>query len=120
MKAIVLDRHGGPEVLRVREVPDPEPGAGQVRVRVDAIGINYAEVLSRKGLYGWAPPMPYTPGMEATGTLDALGPGVQGRTIGERVIVGAQFGAYAECIVVPEPQALPDAGFRGGSVRIRT
>lgn len=107
MKAIVLDRHGGPEVLRVREVPDPEPGAGQVRVRVDAIGINYAEVLSRKGLYGWAPPMPYTPGMEATGTLDALGPGVQGRTIGERVIVGAQFGAYAERIVVPEPQALP-------------
>lgn len=107
MKAIVLDRHGGPDVLRVRDVPDPAPGAGQVRVRVDAIGVNYAEVLSRKGLYGWAPALPYTPGMEATGTIDALGAGVEGRALGERVIVGAQHGAYAERIVVPSPQALP-------------
>lgn len=107
MKAIILERHGGPEVLRVREVPDPEPGPGEVRVRVEAIGVNYAEVLSRKGLYGWAPAMPYTPGMEATGTIDALGAGVEGRATGERVIVGAQYGAYAERIVVPERQALP-------------
>ncbi len=107
MKAIVLERHGGPEVLRVRDVPDPVPGPGEVRVRVEAIGINYAEVLSRKGLYGWAPPMPYTPGMEAVGTLDALGAGVEGRAIGERVIVGAQYGTYAERVVVPERQALP-------------
>jgi NADPH:quinone reductase-like Zn-dependent oxidoreductase len=107
MRAIVLDRHGGPEVLRVCDVPDPVPGAGQVRVRVEAIGVNYAEVLSRKGLYGWAPPMPYTPGMEAAGTIDALGAGVEGRAVGERVIVGAQYGAYAERIVVPAAQALP-------------
>lgn len=110
MKAIVLDRHGGPEVLRVREVPDPVPGPGEVRVRVEAVGVNYAEVLSRRGLYGWAPPMPYTPGMEATGTIDALGAGVEGRAVGERVIVGAQQGAYAERIVVPERQALPAIG----------
>lgn len=107
MKAIVLERHGRPGVLRVRELPDPVPGAGEVRVRVEAIGVNYAEILSRKGLYGWAPPMPYTLGMEATGTIDALGAGVEGRAIGERVIVGAQHGAYAEKIVVPERQALP-------------
>ncbi|HYR09543.1 MAG TPA: alcohol dehydrogenase catalytic domain-containing protein, partial [Longimicrobium sp.] len=107
MRAIVLDRHGGAEVLRVRDVPDPVPGAGEVRVRVEAIGINFAEILSRKGLYGWAPAMPYTPGMEATGTIDALGAGVEGRAIGERVIVGAQYGAYAERMVVPERQALP-------------
>jgi NADPH:quinone reductase-like Zn-dependent oxidoreductase len=107
MKAIVLERHGGAEVLRVREVPDPLPGTGQVRVRVEAIGVNYAEVLSRKGLYGWAPALPYTPGMEAAGTIDALGAGVEGRAIGERVIVGAQYGAYAEKVVVPERQALP-------------
>ena len=107
MRAIVLDRHGGPGVLRVRELPDPTPGAGEVRVRVEAIGVNYAEILSRKGLYGWAPPLPYTPGMEATGTIDALGAGVEGRTVGERVIVGAQHGAYAERMVVPERQALP-------------
>ncbi|HEX8275576.1 MAG TPA: zinc-binding dehydrogenase [Longimicrobiaceae bacterium] len=107
MKAIVLERHGGPEVLRVGTVPDPAPGAGEVRVRVEAIGVNFAEVLSRRGLYGWAPALPYTPGMEATGTIDALGPGVGGRTVGEQVIVGAQFGAYAERVVVPERQALP-------------
>jgi synaptic vesicle membrane protein VAT-1 len=107
MRAIVLDRHGGPGVLRVRELPDPAPGAGEVRVRVEAVGVNYAEVLSRKGMYGWAPPMPYTLGMEAAGTIDALGPGVEGRAVGERVIVGAQHGAYAELVVVPERQALP-------------
>jgi len=107
MKAIVLTRHGGPDVLRARDVPEPVPGAGEVLVRVEAIGVNYAEILSRKGLYGWAPAMPYTPGMEATGTIEALGAGVQGRAVGERVIVGAQYGAYAEKIVVPERQALP-------------
>ncbi len=107
MKAIVLERHGGPGVLRVRDVPEPSPGPGEVRVRVEAIGVNYAEVLSRKGLYGWAPKLPYVPGMEATGTIDAVGPGVAGRRAGERVIVGAQFGAYAERVVVPERQALP-------------
>ncbi|HEU0015024.1 MAG TPA: NADPH:quinone oxidoreductase family protein [Longimicrobium sp.] len=107
MRAIVLDRHGGPGVLRVREVPDPVPGAGEVRVRVEAIGVNYAEVLSRKGLYGWAPRLPYTLGMEAAGHIDAVGAGVEGRAVGERVIAGAQHGAYAERIVVPERQALP-------------
>ena len=107
MKAIVLERHGGPEVLRVREVSEPVPGPGEVRVRVEAIGVNYAEILSRKGLYGWAPRMPYTLGMEATGMIDALGTGVEGRAVGERVIVGAQHGAYAERMVVPERQALP-------------
>jgi len=111
MRAYVLERHGGPRVLRVRDVPEPVPGAGEVRVRVEAIGVNFAEVLSRKGLYGWAPALPYTPGMEAAGTVEALGPGVE-RAIGERVIVGAQYGAYAEKIVVPERQALPAiAGF---------
>ena len=112
MRAIVLERHGGPEVLRVREIPDPLPGAGEVRVRIEAIGVNYAEVLSRKGLYGWAPAMPYTLGMEATGTIEMLGTGVERRAIGERVIVGAQHGAYAERMVVPARQALPaNTGF---------
>jgi NADPH:quinone reductase-like Zn-dependent oxidoreductase len=107
MRAIVLGRHGGPDVLSVHIVPDPTPGPGEVRVRIEAIGLNFAEVLSRKGLYGWAPPMPYTLGMEATGTIDALGADVEGRAIGDRVIVGAQHGAYAEKIVVPTRQALP-------------
>ncbi len=81
-------------------------------MRVEAIGVNFAEILSRKGLYGWAPLIPYTPGMEATGNIELLGPGAEQRAIGERVIVGAQHGAYAEKIVVPARQALPAiAGF---------
>ena len=103
----VLPRTGGPEVLQLREVPVPQPGPDDVVVQVDAIGLNFAEVLSRKGLYGWAPPRPYVPGMEATGTIVALGAGVEGRHIGERVMCGMQYGAYAERIVVPAARALP-------------
>lgn len=107
MRQIVLERHGGPEVLRLRDAAQPSPGAGEVRVRIGAIGVNFAEVLSRKGLYGWAPPLPYTPGMEAVGTIDAVGVGVDARRIGERVVVGAKHGTYAEAVVVAERQALP-------------
>jgi len=106
MKAYSLERHGGPEVLRVKEVPDPIAGPGQVRVRVRAIGINYAEVLSRKGQYGWAPKLPYTLGMEAAGTIESVGDGVQ-RQVGEPVMVGTKYGSYAEYVVVPAARALP-------------
>lgn len=106
MKAVLLRRTGPPNVLRWEDVPDPEPGPGEVRVRVEALGLNYAEVLSRKGLYGWVRKRPYIPGMEAVGVLDAVGPGVD-RHVGERVLVGTQYGAYAERVVVPAAQALP-------------
>jgi len=102
-----LARAGPPEVLELVEVADPEPGPGEVAVRVEAIGINYAETLSRRGLYGWAPPRPYTPGMEATGVIEGLGPGVSGRATGERVICGMQHGAYAERLLVSSARALP-------------
>jgi NADPH2:quinone reductase len=107
MKAILLTRHGPPSVLRVSEVSTPSPREGEVRVRLQRIGVNYAEVLSRKGLYGWAPKRPYILGMEGFGEVDALGPGVEGRRIGEQVIVGAQHGCYAEQVCVPAHQALP-------------
>jgi len=107
MRAVELRRHGAPEVLRVIEAPDPSPGPGQVGVRVEAIGLNYAEVLSRKGLYGWAPPLPYVPGMEACGRIESVGDGVAPERVGEQVVVGAQFGCYAERVVVQAPQALP-------------
>ena len=101
MRAVILDRYGGPEVLRIRDVPLPEPRAGEVRVRIRAIGLNFAEVLSRRGLYGWAPPLPYILGMEAYGELD-----------GEPVVVGTQFGTYAEWICVPRNRVLrPPRGF---------
>jgi len=76
-------------------------------VEVEAVGINYAEVLSRRGLYGWAPRLPYVIGMEACGLIAEVGAGVEERRVGERVIVGAQSGCYAERIVVPAAQALP-------------
>lgn len=98
MRAIVLTRHGGPEVLRVTEVPQPQPRDGEVRVRVRTIGVNFAEILSRRGVYGWAPPLPYILGMEAFGEIDGTG---------EPVIVGTQSGTYAEFICVPRERALP-------------
>lgn len=101
MKAIVLSRHGRPEVLAVGELSEPAPGPGEVRVRIETIGLNYAEVLSRKGQYGWAPPLPYVLGMEAYGEVEATGPGVERRQRGDKVIVLGQYGAYAEKVVVP-------------------
>ncbi|GMV06343.1 MAG: oxidoreductase [Gemmatimonadota bacterium] len=107
MNAAVLRRHGPPDVLRVTRVPDPTPGPGQVRVRIEAVGLNWAEVLSRKGLYGWAPRLPYVPGMEAAGHVEDVGEGVDPARVGEAVVVGAQHGAYAELVVVRSAQALP-------------
>lgn len=107
IRQLVLCRHGGPGALRLMTTPALHPGPGEVRVRVRAIGVNYAEILSRKGLYGWAPRTPYVPGMEAAGELDAIGPGVEHRRVGESVVVGTQFGCYSEQVVVPAVRALP-------------
>lgn len=107
MRGYLLERHGPPDVLRPSTLPAPEPGPGEVAVRVRAIGINYAEVLSRRGQYGWAPDLPYVLGMEAVGRITAVGPGVDAERVGEEVIVGTQHGTYAEEVVVPEARALP-------------
>lgn len=107
MRAYVLSRHGAPDILSPTVRPDPEPGPDQLRVRVAAIGINYAEVLSRKGLYGWAPEIPYVLGMEAAGTVEAVGEGVVDREVGERVVVGTRHGAYATHLIVGTGAALP-------------
>ena len=107
MRAVLLTRYGGPEVLRIAEVPTPVPRAGEVRVRIRLIGINFAEVLSRRGLYGWAPRLPYILGMEAFGEIDALGDGVTTHNAGDPVVVGTQFGTYAEYLCIPADRALP-------------
>jgi len=99
MKAIVVRAFGGPEVLTVDEVPTPEPGPGQVRVRVGAAGVNPVDTYIRTGTYAIKPPLPYTPGRDLAGTVDAVGAGVHTVRAGDRVYsdgVGATSGGYAE------------------------
>ena len=106
MKSYILKKYGNPDVLKIANCPEPVPGSEEIRVKIEKIGLNYAEVQSRKGLYGWAPKLPYTLGMEAFGYVDMIGESVNSRKVGERVIVGCQYGTYAEKIVIPERQAL--------------
>lgn len=112
MRAILLTRHGGPDVLQITEVPTPVPRPDEVRVKIRVLGINFAEVLSRRGLYSWAPPLPYILGMEAFGEVDAVGEAVTTHKVGDPVVVGTKYGAYAECLCVPAERALqPPRGF---------
>jgi NADPH2:quinone reductase len=107
MKAIILKRTGGPRVLELRDVPEPVPGANEVRVHLRYTGINYAEILSRRGLYRWAPKRPYVLGMEGSGVIETVGAGVDPSRVGKEVMVGTQYGCYAEKVVVPEERAIP-------------
>ena len=106
MRAIVLYKTGGPELLVPTDVKEPEPGRGEVRISIDYAGINYAEILSRRGLYGWAGKRPYILGMEASGHIDKLGQGVGKLRVGQKVMVGTKCGSYAEKIVVPEERVV--------------
>ncbi len=99
MKAIRVHELGGPDVLRYEELPLPGPGPGQALVRVEAIGLNYVDCNFRKGAYQAA--LPFTPGMEAAGTVTATGPGVTDVREGDRVAYAQPMGAYAEYVVVP-------------------
>jgi NADPH2:quinone reductase len=116
MNAIEMQKGGGPEVLQLAEKPWPQPAAGEVRVRAEAIGISSADLLVRKGIYNWMPPLPAIPGNEMAGVIDALGPGVTGVRIGERVLVSSRElpfrgGCYAQAICVPAASlfTLPDS-----------
>jgi NADPH2:quinone reductase len=94
MRAIQIDQHGGPEVLQLRDVPVPEPGPGQARVKMAAVGLNFIEIYQRVGQYKIQ--MPWTPGGEGAGVVDAVGPGVTEVKVGDRVASSAFTGAYAE------------------------
>ena len=99
MRAIRVHEPGGPEVMRLEDVTTPEPGEGEVRIDVAAAGVNFIDVYQRTGLYPMS--LPYTPGMEAAGVVDAVGPGVTGIAVGDRVAHGFAPGGYAEQQVVP-------------------
>ncbi len=107
MRAVVITEHGGPEVLRVEERPDPEPGPGEVRIAVKAAGINFADLMARAGVYPDAPSPPCVVGYEVGGEIESVGDGVTTVSVGDRVMAGTRFGGHAELIVVPEDQALP-------------
>lgn len=107
MRAYLLNKTGGPDVLKIQDVEEPDLGKDQVRIKVNYIGINYAEILSRKGQYTWAPKKPYVPGMEGVGEVVEIGSKVNNHNIGDKVIFGSQYGSYAEQIVVPSYMAFP-------------
>jgi len=101
-----MQRPGGPEVLEIADKPLPAPGAGEVRVRAQAIGISSADMLVRRGVYNWMPPLPAVPGNEMAGVVEALGVDAVGVRIGERVLVSSRElpfrgGCYAQAICVP-------------------
>lgn len=105
MKAIRIHETGGLEVLRYEDVPLPEPGEGEVRVKVEAAGVNFIDIYHRTGLYSLS--LPVIPGLEAAGVVDAVGPGVRELKVGDRVAYSSQLGAYAEYAVVPEAKLAP-------------
>ncbi|TDD83909.1 quinone oxidoreductase [Actinomadura darangshiensis] len=105
MRAIVITRTGGPEVLEPAERPDPEPGPGEVLIDVAAAGVNFIDVYFRTGAY--AQDLPYTPGVEAAGTVAAVGDGVSEFAVGDRVAWANTQGGYAAKAVVPVTEVVP-------------
>ena len=96
----------GPDAIEVRELEDPTPKKGQVRIRVESAGVNFPDLLMSRGLYQMRPPVPFAPGGEAAGVVDAVGEGVEGLAVGDRVLALTFFGAFATHIVVGEKQAV--------------
>ena len=108
MNSIRVHKTGGPEVLRIEELPDPVPGPGEMVVNIEAIGVNFIEIYQREGLYPLQ--RPFTPGAEAAGTVRALGSGVTEFRVGDRVVSQSMRGAYASRATVAADRAvkIPD------------
>jgi NADPH:quinone reductase-like Zn-dependent oxidoreductase len=104
MRQVWIPKAGPPEVLEVREAPDPSPQAGAVRIRVEAAGINFADVMGRLGIYPDLPKMPVVVGYEVAGTVDAAGDGVDRAWIGRDVLAATRFGGYTDVACVPLDQ----------------
>ncbi|MDT0508694.1 NADPH:quinone oxidoreductase family protein [Novosphingobium sp. MMS21-SN21R] len=123
MKALRTHAVGGPETLKLDDLPDPVPGAGEVVVRVRACSINFPDTLMIRDLYQFKPERPYAPGSELAGTIEALGEGVTGWSVGDRVMAMIGNGGLAEMAVVPADRlfALPaDVDFATGASLLMT
>src|SRR4051812_3654997 len=107
MRAIVVSRRGGPDVLEARDVPDPEPGPGQLLVDVEAVGVNFRDIYERDGVGGYTGEPPFVLGAEGAGTVRAVGEGVHEFTAGARVAWSAAPASYAERVLVEETKAVP-------------
>jgi len=105
MKAVRIHAFGGPEVLTYEDVPLPEPGVGEARIKIEAIGVNYIDTYHRSGLY--PSNLPFTPGMEAAGVIDELGPGETRFRVGDRVAYCMVRGTYAEYAIAPLNSLVP-------------
>ena len=99
MQAVMLTKKGGPEVLETVELPMPEPGPGEVRVKVRATGVGATDITMRRGSYPYAPPIPFVPGYESVGIVDAVGAGVTSLKEGDRVCALLVYGGYATHVV---------------------
>jgi NADPH:quinone reductase-like Zn-dependent oxidoreductase len=106
-RAWFVDRYGGPDRLLLRERPDPVPGRGEVLVRTAAIGLNFADLFVRSGDYPRTPKVPFVPGMEVSGTVEAVGEGVADLAPGRRVVGVPLFGGHAEKVIVPATHVFP-------------
>jgi len=107
MKAMLCRAWGGPDTLELGEVPRPVPGPGQVVVDLAAAGVNFADTLMVQGKYQEKPPFPFSPGLEAAGTIGALGEGVEGLSVGQRVMVTLGWGGFAEAAAVARSDVFP-------------
>jgi putative PIG3 family NAD(P)H quinone oxidoreductase len=107
MRAVVASEPGGPEVLKVSDLPDPEPGPGEVVIAVAATAVNRADLLQRQGFYPPPPGAPDTLGLECSGTVASVGEGVEGLAVGDEVCALLAGGGYAEKVLVPAGQVMP-------------
>ena len=110
MKAVLCVEHGPPEKLVVQDVAMPEPGKGQVRVKVHAAGVNFPDTLIIQNLYQFKPALPFSPGGEAAGVIDALGEGVNDVAVGDRVVAMTGSGCFAEAVIAGRDQIVPIPG----------
>ena len=106
-RAVMLTAKGGPEVLQVVRLPVESPGTGQLRIRVRAAGVGATELIMLTGGYLYAPKIPFVPGYEVAGVVDALGPGVTGFELGQRVGALTVYGGFAELLVREAEHFLP-------------